>query len=501
MGGLVETITGLLDRRQLATTYGPAVAFLSALGVVVASAQGWSRCLRAWESLPIAAQLLVPVAALGVVLLLGQVLQTCRLPVIRMLEGYWAGLPGGRRLAERCRRRHREMRDRAAESDPRRHEYPSADRHVMPTTLGNVLRGAETHSTYRYDLDGVVAWPRLYPTLPEGFQQLFAAATGRLEAMATLSALGAFFAAVGGVLGTCLLPWYGAAACVLGGGAVAWAGYWGAVGAARAYGQLYRSAFDVHRWALLDAMGLTRPGDYRAERRQWRALSRLWLLGAVDTHAVGDLGYTAATPALLVPPASPPVPPPPAPPAAPDPAAPDPAAPDPGAPVRLGRRLTAVLLVAAVVAACAAALRPGADQGCRTRTALPAYHQLRPGDVRGSVCTKVVGHYLLQGVRADRTLSSAVLGPALAPAALTGREWTVLSPTPAQDLARTVARGAEVSVVVVPPKGPYRAVEGLRVLDLLDRGRRVVVAGTAAQLRTLLSAGARSEVHLLLSPG
>jgi hypothetical protein len=321
MGGLVETITSLLDRRQLTTTYAPAVAFLTALGVVIASAQGWSRCLHAWETLPIAAQLLLPVAALGVVLLLGQVLEACRLSAIRLLEGYWERLPGGRRLTARCRRRHKDLRDSAGESDPRRHEYPSVDRHLMPTTLGNVLRGAETHSYYRYELGGVTAWPRLYPTLPEGFQQIFGAATAHLEAMATISVLAVVFTMAGGALGMYLLPWYGAAACVLGGGVAAWAGYWGAVGAARAYGQLYRAAFDVHRWALLDAMGLARPTSYGAERRQWRALSRLWLLGAVDTDAVGDLGYPPAAAstgggggaAAPPPPPHPPPPPPPPP--------------------------------------------------------------------------------------------------------------------------------------------------------------------------------------------
>jgi hypothetical protein len=74
----------------------------------------------------------------------------------------------------------------------------------------------------------------------------------------------------------------------------------------------------------------------------------------------------------------------------------------------------------------------------------------------------------------------------------------VLSPTPPQDLARTVGRGGTVSVLVLPPKGSSSVIKNLTVLDLFDRGRRIAVAGTPAQLHTILSAGSESEVHLLL---
>ncbi|MEW2397109.1 hypothetical protein [Streptomyces sp. NPDC046862] len=487
MGGLVETITGLLDRRQLTSTYAPVLGFLTAVGAVIASGAGWSPALRAWRALDPAAKLLVPLVVLGAVVLLGRLVEARRLGLVRLLEGYWDRLPGGCSLAARCRRRHKELRDAAGEQDLRRREYPSADRHLMPTTLGNVLRGAEMHSLYRYDLDGVSAWPRLYPTLPDSFTQLFVAAAAGLETMVTVSGLGVAFVVVGGTLAVFLLPWYGAAVCVLGGGAAAWAGYRGAIGAAQAYGQLYRAAFDVHRWTLLDTMGLTRPTGYAQERRQWRALTRLWVLGAIDTDSVGELGYTAPAAGAHTP--------------APMPALPVPApAPNTVVPLRLGPRLAALLLALTVVASVLAVLRPGGEPPCRARATLTAYHQLTGNDVRGPNCTMLLGRYLLRPVQAHKAVASDALGPRLPPAALAGGE-VVLTVKPASAPPPAVRRGATVSALVVPSRGATRVVEGLTVLDVLDRGRGVVLAGTLATLRDVMSARPKGEVHLLLAPG
>ncbi|GAA5705408.1 hypothetical protein [Streptomyces avermitilis] len=485
MGGLAETITGLLNRRQLSTTYVPVFAFLVAVAAVIASGLGWSEAVRAWRALDPGGKVLVPVVVVAVTMLLGQFLQAGRLGLVRLLEGYWDGLPRGRSLAARCRAHHKALYESAGEQDMRRWEYPKSARHLMPTTLGNVLRGAERHSMDRYGLDGVSAWWRLYPTLPDGYRQLLAEATADLEAMVAVSVLGALYVPVAGTLAICLLPWDGAVACVLGGGAAAWAAYQGAVGAARAYGQLYRAAFDVHRWNLLDAMGLTRPTGYGAERDQWRALNRLWVLGAVDTDATQDLGY----------PDSPGGQPEPAPRA---PARPVPASvPDTVAPLRLGRRAAVALLVLAALAAVLAATRPDPPPVCRTRTTLSAYHQLTSTDLRGPDCDALVGRYVLRPMAADAAPASRPLGPELPKAALSGREVAVLTAASVRQFASAVDRGATVSALVVPPRGTPRSISGLIVLDVRDNGRGVVLAGPPDAMRTILTASTRDEVHLL----
>ncbi|WP_031072985.1 hypothetical protein [Streptomyces sp. NRRL S-118] len=291
MGGLFETAAGVIDRRLLASTFLPVLAFLAGLTAVAVSGVGWTAATGWWSATSADIRVLLLVLVLTTSLLLTQLLAVGRVDLIRLYEGYWAGLPFGIRLAERSARRHRRLHASLAETDPRWLQYPVAEDQVMPTRLGNILRGAEEHSAERYGIDAVTAWPRLYPTLPEAFRQTYAAAAADLELAVTVSALGAAFVVLAGVLGVSLLAWPGTLLCVSTGALVAWLGYRCAVSGGESYGRLVRAAFDVHRWCLLDAMGLARPTSVRAELDQWGALDKLWVRGSVDTEQADALGY------------------------------------------------------------------------------------------------------------------------------------------------------------------------------------------------------------------
>ncbi|HBB31256.1 MAG TPA: hypothetical protein DDZ80_15465, partial [Cyanobacteria bacterium UBA8803] len=65
--------------------------------------------------------------------------------------------------------------------------YPPHRDDVMPTLLGNVLKGAERSVQERYQLDAVLIWPRLQPALPNEFAQSLQDAKMSLDLVVTLS--------------------------------------------------------------------------------------------------------------------------------------------------------------------------------------------------------------------------------------------------------------------------------------------------------------------------
>ncbi|MEU8365109.1 hypothetical protein AB0C27_54760 [Nonomuraea sp. NPDC048882] len=511
MGGLFEAASGVLERRTLVTAFLPVLAFAMALLGVVLAGVGWAAALRWWSALDVNARILLSAATLLAGLLLTQIVASQRTLVLRLLEGYWDTLPGGRRLAGRGRERHQRLYAGMDHHDPRMLTYPIDETRFMPTRLGNLLRGAEEHSRERYGIDAVRAWPRLYPTLPEVFRQSLASAATAMEMMATVTWLGLGFSIAGGILAALLLPWYGVAACVWGGVLVAWLGYRATVRVAEPYAMLFRSAFDVYRWGLLDAMGLSRPVGYGEEPERWRQLDKLWAIGAIDSQ--GRLGYPAEAPPagdaapVPGPDAAPPViAAPPGGVAPPDSATPlGGAGPDAGAsPVEdagvsrrdasAGRRWwpLAVVVVAGVLAAAVGQLVDLAPAGTpRAAQALPPYHVLVSGDVEGWGASALMGRYPLKGLPKGAELPEGVLGPRLPSGALAGKAIVTLRPG---RLSAGVASAGAVASLRIPGDSPL-TLDGVLILNVLPD--TLTVAVWPGQLDPLLAKIKDSELYVV----
>jgi hypothetical protein len=288
MTGLLDPATGLLGRRLLTTTWFPIVVFVALIGMVLASAIGWSVVRIGWNGLSADLRGLAIGMFVVLTVLLTQFLGALRPGLIRLFEGYWSALPFGARIADRRRIGH----DDPAIRTERPWTLPTPDR-LMPTRFGNIIRAAEQQAQ-RYGMDAATAWPRLYVTLPETFLVHFTAAAAAVDLTVTISFLGWVFAVVGGALAAFTLPWYAILLCVGGGALTAWLGYHAAIRAVLAYGELIRTAFDVHRWLLLDAMGLTRPVSLSAERTQWQQIHQVWQRGVPDAGQAHHLGYRPA---------------------------------------------------------------------------------------------------------------------------------------------------------------------------------------------------------------
>ena len=130
---------------------------------------------------------------------------------------------------------------RLAALDRAAHRRPGQPALYMPTTIGNILRAAESRPRSRYGLDSIVVWPRLWLVLPDSSRQEVAAARTSLDtSVATV---------IWGVLVLVFIPWTILALPTgLVVALVAWR-FW-VPARAEVYGDLVVSAFDMHRTAL-----------------------------------------------------------------------------------------------------------------------------------------------------------------------------------------------------------------------------------------------------------
>jgi hypothetical protein len=473
--GLIEMMTGLPERRLLRTAWIPVLSFCAALSVVVCTGVGWSESVDRWQALPVDLRVLALFAFLTTTLLLAQVLTAVRPGLVRLYEGHWDGLPYGTRLAERLAPRHEDQAVRVAR--PWSLPVPGE---LLPTRLGNTLRAAEQEAM-RYGVDAATAWPRLYVVLPDAFTRSYAEAAVALESMITVSALGAVFAVTGGVYALLLLPLSAALAIVLIGLFVSWAGGRAATLAAVPYGELIRAAFDVHRWLLIDAMGLERPTSLAEERQQWKQIHQIWQRGRPDSDAEHLLRYPGRTlpppgtsPALSSTPSVPPAP-----------------------RIGVGRFVlrykalgSATVVSALLVFFLHSAVGPG-EQPTATRV-LVAFRPIGAGDISGAR-KDLVGRYPLQNIPQGQPVDISRLGPRLAPGALGGKVVTSLHV--AADGMPT-ARGDRVVLIATPAKAGPRTVENVIVLDTRP-GNRLVVALQRPELIRLLD---REPVIHVASP-
>jgi hypothetical protein len=243
----------------------------------------------------------------GVAIAIGFVINALQTPLYRLLEGYslprWAREPGKRRQAKR--------RDAVADAhqaaDPgisralaleRSRGFPSRDRDLAPTRLGNALRAFEVYAYERYRLDSQTLWYELEALAPPALRTelerarmpvdfcvscvylacvvgtaLVAVAIGQDEDRVLL--------AVGGVLALAASPGF----YLLG---VASTGHWS--------GQV-QALVNLVRPQLAAAMGLRLPATMREERALWLSLS-LFARGEHKPDDIARLDRYRATPAV-----------------------------------------------------------------------------------------------------------------------------------------------------------------------------------------------------------
>ncbi len=335
---------GELAKQWAARLLTPALAFwMGGLAAVWwhehgdgVDAHGWTRELqrtaRPIEHLPTVAQVVLLVGALMVVAVSGLAVERLTLPLLRLLEGYWPWRLRGRRTSRRRERQQKriERRDEllvlqrrgdltvqeykelrrleaAPNADPQRlaelhskrakgftqrdaaelshlrselHYTPRDASEGMPTRLGDILRATERRPLEKYGLDAVVCWTALWLVLPTEAKTELAEARGRLD--------GALRTWLWGVLFIVWTPWTTWAIPVA--IVVPLVAYGGILGAARLFGDLVGTSFDLYRMQLYDGLHLPRPSSAAVERVRGKQVTNL-LWGGLDDASVK---YTSA---------------------------------------------------------------------------------------------------------------------------------------------------------------------------------------------------------------
>jgi hypothetical protein len=116
----------------------------------------------------------------------------------------------------------------------------------MPTTVGNILRAAETRPTDRYGVGVVALWPHLWSVLPESLRQDLATARLALD-----NAVAACLWAIIYLCAAAPLTWWAVPPALVV-AATAWFGWIPA--RARVFADLVEAAYDMHRFDLYHAM-------------------------------------------------------------------------------------------------------------------------------------------------------------------------------------------------------------------------------------------------------
>src|SRR5437764_592937 len=151
---ILGQITGQLDRRFILNAFFPTVLFSLLLTFVIAAqTAGIDATVSSWEDRPVPVRVLIVVAWGAGVLVGANLVANGTLWIIQLFEGYVGAL----RWFSGWGRRHQLDKAKSAEDDDLQARYPVHKpackltwEDVAPTSLGNVLKSAETYPAGRY---------------------------------------------------------------------------------------------------------------------------------------------------------------------------------------------------------------------------------------------------------------------------------------------------------------------------------------------------------------
>jgi hypothetical protein len=274
-------LSTVFRRRFLFNALLPTLVFVSLLSaVVVASASSLHGLGAWWAALDVLSKAVTVLAYLAAVWFLAGAVASQWRGIVRLFEGYPAvrmlrgHTPGIAWHQARMRRLWVGVDDEGVEPDahtayPR---YPLLDENeedveedILPTRLGNILLAAERYSLSRYGMDAIYFWSRLFPLLPEQFQNDYEEFILNYEFPLVVAFESMVVAVLGGL--TILLSggspvlfilWFG------GGSLIAYVFYVLSLSSAQELGEQQRTAFDLYRHLLLEQWPT--PADVMDER-------------------------------------------------------------------------------------------------------------------------------------------------------------------------------------------------------------------------------------------
>jgi hypothetical protein len=147
-------------------------------------------------------------------------------------------------------------------------EFPDKEEYILPTPFGNVLRSFEVYPRVMYGLDSIDAWGRLLAVIPKDYLELMDAAKSQVDFWVNIGIAFLLLLVEYLVLAMALNPppntWVTLLLIALGTIAPI-----RATSSAREWGDFVKSAFDVHRFKLLEELGIDLPKDRDEEKALW----------------------------------------------------------------------------------------------------------------------------------------------------------------------------------------------------------------------------------------
>lgn len=278
----VEGVGGKLAEQWVATLLTPAFAFWAGGLAAWGYRHGWASLQTPFTALSEPLQIALLVALFFGVTTSAFVVQRFDLMALRSLEGYWPRwfpprqplLWWQKKQYEKSRqqwqalmgkREQQALTARESERLARLDEWlirmPRRPEQLLPTRLGNLLRAAELRPEYKYGLDTVICWSRLWLLLPDAVKKDLQEARADLNTAARTWLWGLLF-----MVWTPWAWW----ATPIGIGVALFAYYSWALNAAKNYGELIEATFDMHRHLLYQSLrwDLPDPGKPSEEERE-----------------------------------------------------------------------------------------------------------------------------------------------------------------------------------------------------------------------------------------
>lgn len=285
----------LFDRNFAVGFFLPITIFITLSGVIL-SQYGFSPNMVSY----FATDLLVGTTVLGLLSWVGGILLLAvNRDLYRLMEGYGKYNPVKlfawfekrryqkavselEKLDDEYRECYAAKKDFPAKSRARRNEimrklaeeFPDKEEYLLPTPFGNVLRSFEIYPRVMYGLEAIDGWGRLLAVVPKDYTELVDSAKSQVDFWVNM-----------GVVFILLQIEYISLVYIFNKGALNW---WivllflvlgiipplRATSAAREWGDLIKSAFDMFAPKMRESLGFNSPKDRDEEAKQWTSFSQ-----------------------------------------------------------------------------------------------------------------------------------------------------------------------------------------------------------------------------------
>jgi hypothetical protein len=165
-----------------------------------------------------------------------------------------------------------------------RYAYDEGVAGVRPTNLGNIMAAAWSYPYSRYRIDASAMWPRLQKVIPTDYFRVVEDARISYDFSVVMAFLSILYAIIWIVIPLVTnLQWWllwipaiGIFASLL--------FYAAAIEAARAFGEIFRTCFDLFRFALIQELRMELPPDIKSERCSWDNINHILIFGDRAQH-------------------------------------------------------------------------------------------------------------------------------------------------------------------------------------------------------------------------